>query len=201
VGIYKRCSCRDRVRCTHEWYASFKLPGVPRAKVSLTKWMGDEVDTKGQAETAFDDLKREVRAGTFDKRGRSVLAARRGGITFSALCKEYYDKYAAHKLTRPEAFASRIKPALEAFGARPITQIRTSDVEDWQTSLAQPRAIRGVTQRPAQATVNRSVSDLRRVLNWAVRRDLLPRTISETAGSRTPRNRGFSLGHRRSFAP
>jgi integrase len=174
VGIYKRCRCRDRVRCTHEWYGSFKLPGVPRAKVSLTTWTGDEIDTKGQAEGAFDELKREVRAGTFDKRGRSVLAARRpAGITFSELCAEYHDKYAQHKLARPGAFASRIKPALRTFGSRPISQLRTSDIEDWQTSLAEPRVIRGVTQRPTQATMNRMVGELRRVLNWAVRRDWL----------------------------
>ena len=118
MGTYKRCRCRDRVRCTHQWYGNYKLPGVPQKRVSLTKWTGDEIGTKGQAEAAFDELKREVRAGTFDECGRSVLAGRRpGGITLSELCAEYHDKYAQHKLARPGAFASRIKPALKTFAA------------------------------------------------------------------------------------
>jgi len=70
MGIYKRCShrARERDRCADLWYGSYKLPGRPRAKVSLSKWAGVEITTKGQAQAAFDDLKAAVRAGTFDRR-------------------------------------------------------------------------------------------------------------------------------------
>jgi integrase len=95
-------------------------------------------------------------------------------MTFSMLVDEYYDKCARFKLTNPKIFPSRMKPALTAFGPLLIKQIRTQMIEDWQLKLAQPRLIRGVEQPPATATVNRVVSELRRVMNWAVRRELLP---------------------------
>jgi len=176
MGIYKRCShrVRERDRCSHPWYASYKLAGCPRAKVALAKWIGEEVVTKGQAQAAFDDLKAAVRAGTFDRRGRGVTAAEAAGMTLSKLVEEYYDKCARFKLTSPKVFPSRVKPALKAFGPLLINQVRTQMIEDWQLKLAQPRLIRGVERPPATATVNRVVSELRRIMNWAVGRELLP---------------------------
>lgn len=176
MGIYKRCShgARERDRCADPWYGSYKLPGRPRAKVSLAKWTGEEITTKGQAQTAFDDLKAAVRAGTFDRRGRGVTAAQAAAMTFSKLVEEYYDKCARFKLTKPKGFASRVKPAVDAFGPLPITQIRTQVIEDWQLKLGQPRLIHGVERPPAAATVNRMISEVRRIMNWAVGRDLLP---------------------------
>ena len=35
-------------------------------RVSLEKWSNDEIKTKTKAEEVFDDLKKAVRAGTFD---------------------------------------------------------------------------------------------------------------------------------------
>jgi integrase len=46
-------------------------------------------------------------------------------------------------------------------------------IEDWQIALTVPRMIKGVRRSPSTATVNRAVGELRRILNWAVRRDLL----------------------------
>jgi integrase len=176
MGIYKRCShrARERDRCADPWYGSYKLPGHPRAKVSLAKWTGEEITTKGQAQAAFDDLKAAVRAGTFDRRGRGVTAVQVAGMTFSKLVDEYYDKYARFTLTKPQGFASRVKPAVDAFGPLPITQIRTQMIQDWQLRLGQPRLIHGVERPPATATVNRVLSEVRRIMNWATGRGLLP---------------------------
>jgi len=184
VGIYKRCSHRgrERDRCTDPWYGSYKLPGHPRAKVSLGKWTGEEIETKGQAQAAFDDLKAAVRAGTFDPRGRGVTAAQAAGLTFNQLADEYYEKYAQLRLARPTGFGARVKPARDAFGPLLIAQIRTTMIEDWQLRLAQPRSLHGVSRVPSTATVNRAIAELRRILNWAVRRDLLPATPFRKGG-------------------
>src|SRR5579864_1833362 len=125
MAIYKRCTHRgrERDRCADPWYASYKLPGHPRARVSLAKWTGDDITTKGQAQAAFDDLKAAVRAGKFDPRGRGVTAAQAAGMTFDQLADEYFEKYASLKLARPEGFAARVKPARTAFGPLLITQI------------------------------------------------------------------------------
>jgi hypothetical protein len=76
MGIYKRCSHgrRERDRCSDPWYASFKLSGRPRVRVALAKWSGTEVETKGQAQAVFDDLKTAARTGTFDPRGGAVAS-------------------------------------------------------------------------------------------------------------------------------
>ena len=82
MAIYKRCAHRgrDRDRCAHPWYGGYKLPGEARARVSLTKWNGEDVRTKGQAQAAFDDLKAAIRDGTFNPHGRSV-SIRRDAMT------------------------------------------------------------------------------------------------------------------------
>jgi len=176
MGIYKRCSHgrRERDRCSDPWYASYKLPGRPRARVALEKWSGEEVKTNGQALAVFDQLKAEVRAGTFDSRGRGVSAQKDGPLTFARLVKVFEERYvAAKQLKTAEAFKWRIKPLLERFGNRDISTIRAGDVEDWQADLRKPRPIHGVVRTPSAATVNRAVGHLRRILNWAVSREYI----------------------------
>src|SRR5206468_3034450 len=110
MAIYKRCAHRgrERDRCADPWYGSYKIPGRPRARVSLAKWAGDEIATKGQAVAAFDDLKAAVRAGAFDPRGRGVTAEQVAGMTFAKLAAEYFEKYAKLKLARPDGFTARV---------------------------------------------------------------------------------------------
>jgi hypothetical protein len=137
MGIYKRCSHgrRERDRCSDPWYASYKLPGRPRARVALERWSGEEVNTKGQALAIFDQVKAEVRAGTFDPRGRGITARDDGAITFAQLAKVFEERYvAAKQLKTGSDFKWRIKPLLERFGHRDISTIRAADVEDWPIS-------------------------------------------------------------------
>ena len=98
MAIYKRCAHRgrDRDRCAHPWYGGYKLPGEARARVSLEKWSGADVRTKGQAQAAFDDLKAAIRDGTFNPHGRSV-SIRRDAMTFPQLVDDYQKKYVAAK--------------------------------------------------------------------------------------------------------
>src|SRR3954471_7424851 len=66
MGLYKLCDHKGRARdrCEHAWWAR-----VRHARVSLEKWSNREIRTKTDADIAFDELRRAVRAGTFDKRG------------------------------------------------------------------------------------------------------------------------------------
>lgn len=177
MSIYKRCnhSGRQRDRCEHPWYASYKLSGRRRARVALDKWSGTEVTTRSEAQAVFEDLKAEVRAGTFDPRGRGVVIADDAPMTFAQLARVYEDRYIAGKgLKTMSEFKWRVKPLLKRFGAAALVKIRAGDVEDWQAELRKPRLIHGAVRKPSAATVNRAVQDLRRMLNWAVRREYIP---------------------------
>src|SRR5258708_37460118 len=79
MAIYKRCAHRgrDRDRCPHPWYGSYKLPGEARARVSLTKWNGEDGRTEGHAQAALDHLKAAIRDGTFNTHRRSAAIRRR----------------------------------------------------------------------------------------------------------------------------
>jgi hypothetical protein len=64
MGLYKLCEHKGRARdrCDHAWWARFR-----DVRVSLEKWSNREIATKTEAEAIFDDLKKAVRAGTFEK--------------------------------------------------------------------------------------------------------------------------------------
>lgn len=185
MGIYKRCNHgrRERDRCPDPWYASFTVAGCPRVRVALAKWSGSEVETKGQALTAFDDLKTAVRSGTFDPRGRGVTVPTDGPITFADLAKVYEERYvSAKQLKTADDFKWRVKPLVARFGRMRVAAIRTADIEDWQADLRKPRLINGVLRSPSRATVNRAVQDLRRMLNWAVSREYIAATPFRKGG-------------------
>ena len=66
MGLYKLCEHKGRARdrCAHGWWARYR-----HVRASLEKWSNDEIKTKTKAEEVFDDLRKAVRAGKFDKRG------------------------------------------------------------------------------------------------------------------------------------
>jgi hypothetical protein len=73
VGLYKLCEHKRRARDgrEHAWSARFR-----HARVSLEKWSNREIRTKTDADIAFDEVRRAVRAGTFDEvyKERHVVA-------------------------------------------------------------------------------------------------------------------------------
>jgi integrase len=177
MAVYKRCHHRgrDRDRCPHPWYASYKVADRARARVSLAKWAGVPVETKGDAEAVFDDMKAALRAGVFDPNGRGIAPTPDRPMTFAELVTAYEERYVqGRRLKTAGDFRWRVKPLIKRFGPVPITKIRAGDVEDWQTTLRRPRLIHGTMRRPSAATVNRAVEELRRILNWAVSREYMP---------------------------
>jgi integrase len=185
MAIYKRCQHRgrERDRCADPWYGTYQLEGHRRVRVSLAKWSGQEIKTKGDAQAAFDDVKAAVRAGTFDPRGRGVVLSSDDPMTFAQLAKVYEERYVVAKnLKTAGEFKWRVKPLVQRFGEMPITKIRTGDVEDWQAQLRRPRLVNGTMRAPSAATVNRAVEDLRRMLNWAVSREYMPSSPFTRAG-------------------
>jgi integrase len=175
VGLYKLCEHKGRARdrCEHAWWARFR-----HVRVSLEKWANREIKSKTEADTAFDDLKKAIRAGTFDKRGidppRDVSPQ-----TFRQLAEIYKERHVfAKKLAIGRTIDWRLRPLIERFGDRPIAEIKTADVEDFIADLRQPRIVgRRKTPRTLKpASINRTIEILRHMLNWAVGREYLDKT-------------------------
>ena len=102
-----------------------------QVRVSLERWANREIRTKTDADMAFDDLKNAVRAGKFTKRGveppteRTPLTFRQ----FAEICNERH--VSAKALAIAKTIGYRLRPIIEHFGDRPLTEIRTADVEDF----------------------------------------------------------------------
>ena len=132
---------------------------------------------KTEADAVLDDLRKAVRAGTFDKRGveppREVSP-----LTFRQLAEVYKERHVFAKgLAIGKTINYRLKPLIDQFGERPIAEIRTADVEDFIADLRKPRIVNRRPNRTlTNASINRSIELLRHMLNWAIGRGYLDRT-------------------------
>ena len=175
MGLYKLCEHKGRARdrCEHAWWARFR-----HVRVSLEKWSNREIATKTEAEAIFDDLKKAVRAGTFEKR-RAEPERNGAALTFRQFAEIYKERHVfAKKLAIGKNIDYRLKPIVEYFGDRLLTEIRTADVEDFIADLRKPR-IAGRRKTPrvlAPASINRTIEILRHMMNWAVGREYIDRT-------------------------
>ena len=175
MGLYKLCEHKGRARdrCEHAWWARFR-----QVRVSLEKWSNREITTKTEAEAIFDDLKKAVRAGTFENR-RAEPEHKITALTFRQFAHIYKERHVfAKKLAIGKTIDYRLKPIIEYFGDRPLAEIRTADVEDFIADLRKPR-IAGRRKTPrvlAPASINRTIEILRHMMNWAVGREYIDRT-------------------------
>jgi integrase len=174
MGLYKLCQHkgRERDRCDHGWWGGFR--GV---RVSLGKWSNREIRSKSEAAAILDELRTAIREGTFDARGQAPVATT--NMTFCELAALYKERHViANGLALAKDFDWSVRPYIERFGDWPLTDIKTSDVDDFIADLRKPRIIGG---RPdprllTPGAINRIVDLLRHMLNWAVGREYLERT-------------------------
>ena len=174
MGLYKLCEHegRNRDRCDHPWWGSFR--GV---RVSLSKWTDREIGSKAEASAALDELRLAIRARTFDPSGLNPVKA--GPTTFREFVALYRERHVIAKdLASAREYEAKVAPFLARFGDRALTEIRTADIEDVIADLRKPRVIgRRPGLRPlTPATINRTVDRLRHMFNWAVGREYLDRT-------------------------
>lgn len=178
--VYKRCGHegRNADRCKHPWYGSYQLAGRPRVRVALAKWTGRTITTKSEATTAFDELKAQIRANTFNPAGLGLISPAAGtGLTLSGLIASYKKDYVHAKQQRTAGdFEYRVKPLLDFFGPHAVlTDITDARIEALAAQLRRPRLFRGddTLRSPSAASVNRPLSLLRRLLSWAEERALI----------------------------
>jgi integrase len=173
VGLYKLCrhKQRDRDRCEHLWWGSFR--GV---RVSLARWTNADLHSKAEAYAALDELRRAVRKGTFNPRGLET-PARVTTLTFREFAEVYVERHVtAKKLSRAGSVNWRLRPLVERFGDAALADIKTGDIEDFIAALRKPRMLYGREHVLSAASVNRTIEILRHMLNWAVGREYLEKT-------------------------
>jgi len=146
-------------------------------RVSLGRWANKEIQSKEQAKGVLEKLRTAIRDGGFDPRGLRP-PAQTGGLTFSELADKYKTLHViAKKLSLEESIDYRLKPLIETFGNRKISEIGRGDIEDLITALKEPRpSANGQTRTLSAASVNRTVQLLRHMLNWAVGREYIDRS-------------------------
>jgi integrase len=171
MGLYKLCSHKGRLRdrCEHPWWGSFR-----GTRASLSRWANRDITSKTAALAVLDDLRKAIRAGTFDAQPAKPEPAP-GAITFRHVAEIYKVRHViAKRLTRAKTIDYQLRPLLVRFGDRVMAEIRTADIEDFITSLREKTSRRKLPLSPA--SINRTTQLLREIFNWAVGRELLERT-------------------------
>ena len=174
MGLYKICEHKGRARdrCEHAWWGSFR-----GKRVSLAKWANREIKSKAEADKALDGLRASIRAGTFDERGLEP-PVEKSPLMFSKFADVYKQRHVLAKgLALCHTIDYRLKPLIERFGDRQLSEIKTADIEDFVADLKKPRVVNSLDgRRLTPASINRTLGLLRHMLNWAVGREYLDRT-------------------------
>ena len=174
MGLYKLCehTGRARDRCEHAWWGGYR-----RQRVSLSRWANRTISSKDDAASVLEQLRKAVRAGTFDERGLEP-PKESSPLTFRQFAQRHTERHVIAKgLALAKTIDYRLKPLIERFGDTPLIQIRTADIEDFIADQKKPRTGGRTRGRPlAPASVNRSIELLRHMMNWAVGREYLDRT-------------------------
>src|SRR6478736_6815307 len=102
-GLRKVCDCSRRkwAKCDHPWHFSFKPSGGPAYRFSLDRELGRTIRGKMEAQAVADDLRSQMRNGTFRKRGVPVSEplAVLPTLTLSGLLDTYERRHV--KVERP----------------------------------------------------------------------------------------------------
>ncbi len=178
MGLYKLCrhTGRARDRCDHVWWGSYHYRGRS-CRASLAKWANQKVASKTEAAVVLDRLRDAVRAGKFAAREADPAESR---MTFNRFADVYVERYVkAKRLASADTIEYRMALVRQHFGARLLAEIRTADIEDFVATLKSPARL-AKDQKAARvrrpATINRYLSLLRHMFNWAVGREYLERT-------------------------
>ena len=178
MGLYKLCQHKGRTRdrCEHGWWASYQHRGR-LYRTSLERWANVSIGSKTEAETIWDRFREAVRDGSFTPDGPME---RNGPMTFAQFAAIYIERYVkANGLASGDTIEYRMAPILQHFGQKLLAEIKTADVEDFIVKLKQPARLAKHELIPRvrrPATINRYLSLLRHMFNWAIGREYLERS-------------------------
>jgi integrase len=175
MGLYKLCQHKGRARdrCEHAWWASYQHRGR-LYRASLERWANVSIGSKTEAETILDRFREAVRDGSFSSVGPTE---RDGPLTFARFAAIYIERYVkANGLASGDTIEYRMAPILEHFGQTLLAEVKTADVEDFIAKLKEPARLAKhelVPRVRRPATINRYLSLLRHMFNWAIGREYI----------------------------
>jgi integrase len=192
-GLRKRCPCprRSWAKCAHPWHFSFKWNGE-HYRFSLSHrvgrlrrgadgmWerdratLGKPITDKTKAEAERDRLRAAIREGTIHERETPQRELLTLADLFAHFRKRYLDTerkatidniaYQIGVISRTEL--ERTDGTRRPFGDWLVVDVSTDTLEQYQA----------VRRARGPAAVNRDLSLLRSMFNWAVRKQILERT-------------------------
>ena len=178
MGLYKLCrhTGRARDRCDHAWWGSYHYRGRS-CRASLAKWANQKVASKTEAAVVLDRLRDAVHAGKFAAREADPAESR---MTFNRFADVYVERYVkARRLASGRRNRVPDGSGSAALRRPAPRRDRTADIEDFVATLKSPARL-AKDQKTARvrrpATINRYLSLLRHMFNWAVGREFLERT-------------------------
>ena len=196
-SVYKICSCRDRVKCRHPWWFSFKRRGIAdRIRKSLDVVLEKHIDSKTVAEVEAERLRIGMIDDTLPARTRELLGLpastkpQLATLTIAQLLKVYEERHVSRSATADRqryqiGVASRTVLPRPAGGEAPLGDWLVADVTaDTLERLREARSVPDVRKRDTkgsnrvggQVAANRDLRLLRAAFNWALRTGYVERT-------------------------
>lgn len=195
-GLSKICECDRRAwaKCSHSWHFSFKWKGK-RYRFSLDRQIGKPIDSKTDAETHADQIRDEIRQGTFRLAGATAPPEprpQRETLTVEQLLTCYLRNYvravrpstADHAaseinvLTRVELTRTDGQP--QRFGAWLAVDVTRPTLEAYRLAR---------TKKPIACS--RNLALLRAAYAWAISEDV--ELLDRTPFRRRPGAKGFRV--------
>ena len=177
MGLYKLCTHvgRARDRCHQSWWGSYHHRGRSY-RASLARWANQKVESKTEAAAVLDRMRDAIRAGSFAAHEGEAPEDR---MTFNRFADLYIERYVkARQLASADTIDYRMALVRQHFGTKLLAEIRTADIEDFVATLKEPTRVakhQKMTRVRKPATINRYLSLLRHMFNWAVGREYLQR--------------------------
>jgi integrase len=150
--------------------------------VSLARWANREIPSKAAAGAALDDLRKAVRAGTFDQRGLSYAAVADLRLTVGDVADLYLKAFPndpdkriylghARKVEIPAAGEAVVRLELKS-----VEDVTTADIEHVAAVWgARPDRRKGCAKGGAVG-VRKLLQTLRHLFNWAIKKGHVQRT-------------------------
>jgi len=176
AGLRKICGCARRVwaKCPHPWHLNYRWKGQG-FRLSLDRYAGAHIEGKTEAEELAGEIKRMIRAGTFNPQpapSPQPVDGERHDRSFDAVADIFVDQYSKARgktswaddqsmLRQVAAFAAPGTGA-ERLGAKSIEALTEEDLEAFLRHLQ--------TLGRTTATLNHYVGLFRTLDRWLARK-------------------------------
>ena len=173
-GLPKVCGCARRAwaKCPHPWHFNFKWNGTPY-RFSLDRELGQPIRGKTEAQTAADNLRIAIRAGTF--RQQPAQPTTPGALTLEAFTEIFLERYSKVREKRSYRNDASFVKQICAFsldghrwGSMRIAAVTEDQVEAFLTDLR--------AKGKSASAHNQYVWILKAMFAWAVRKGYLERS-------------------------